>query len=96
MTDLLKNREEASILFYKSYFELEEKKDKALQTADLGKLLVVDFGNVELSKDEITRNKLIAKHVMLPDVRIVHEGNKEAARIKNILRFSQSPNGRGK
>lgn len=68
MSDLLKNREEASTLFYKSYFELEERKDKALQSADLGRLLMADFGNVELSKEEVNRNKLIAKHMMMPEV----------------------------
>lgn len=67
LAEVVKNREEASTLFYKAYFELEEKKDKALQTADLGKLLV-DFGDLELPKEEMMRNKLIAKHVMLPDV----------------------------
>lgn len=68
MQDLVKNREEASTLFYKSYFELEEKKDKQLQVADFGGKSVIDLDKANLPKDELLRNRTIAKYLMFPEV----------------------------
>jgi hypothetical protein len=67
--DLIKNREEASNLFYKTYFELEEKKDKMLQSVDISKSL--KFDEIDLPKEEILKNRTIAKHMMMPEVILV-------------------------
>ena len=65
---MVKNREEASTLFYKTYFELEEKKDKQLQVADFGGKSILDLDKVNLPKEELLRNRAIAKHLMFPEV----------------------------
>ena len=67
--DLIKNREEASNLFYKTYFDLEEKKDKILQSVDISKSL--KFDEIDLPKEEILKNRTIAKHMMVPEVILV-------------------------
>ena len=67
--DLIKNREEASNLFYKTYFDLEEKKDKMLQSVDISKSL--KFDEIDLPKEEILKNRTIAKHMMMPEVILV-------------------------
>lgn len=67
--DLIKNREDASNLFYKTYFELEEKKDKMLQSVDISKSL--KFDEIDIPKEEILKNRIITKHMMMPEVIVV-------------------------
>lgn len=66
--ELVKNREEASTLFYRTYFELEEKKDKQIQVADFGGKNILDVDRVNIPKEELLRNRAIAKFLMFPEV----------------------------
>ena len=68
LQDLTRNREEASTLFYKSYFELEEKKDKQTHLADFGGRSVLDPERINIPKDELMKNRVIAKFLMYPEV----------------------------
>lgn len=72
--ELVKHREEASVLFYKSYFDLEERKDKQIQVADFGGKSILDVDRVNIPKEELLRNRVIAKHLMFPEVVCHQEG----------------------
>lgn len=74
LQELVKHREEASTLFYKTYFELEEKKDKQIQVADFGGKSILDVDRVNIPKDELLRNRAIAKYLMYPEVIITYQG----------------------
>ena len=65
--ELLKNRDEASTLFYKTYFDLEAKKDKAFNACDFSKT-IVDLDKVKIPKEELLKNKIVTKYLMFPDV----------------------------
>ena len=74
LQELVKNREEASILFYKTYFELEEKKDKQIQVADFGGKSILDVDRANIPREELLRNRVIAKYLMFPEVSSCHQG----------------------
>ena len=67
LQDLVKARDDASVLFYKTYFDLEAKKDKLMKTFDLGKA-GIDSATLLVPRVELIENPVIAKHLMLKDV----------------------------
>ena len=60
-----KHREESSAVFHKFYLELETKKDKLLSfdPAKGG----IDFAKLKLPKEELVKNKLLVKTMVLKD-----------------------------
>lgn len=64
LDDLLTKRNRASQLFYKSYFDLEQKKDKALNSPNLGGPGVFDSETLKIPKEELLKNKLVTKTLM--------------------------------
>lgn len=52
LEELAKKREEASCLFYKSYFDLELKKEKSFKASEIGKI-VFDTESANLPREEL-------------------------------------------
>lgn len=67
LEEIVKLREEASVLFFKSYFELDGRKDKLLKTNDYNKF-GLDSEGMKFPKEELKENKVIAKQLMLKEV----------------------------
>lgn len=65
--ELLQQRDQASSLFYKSYFELEQKKDKALNTPNLGGPGVLNSEALKIPREDLLQNKMITKTMMYQD-----------------------------
>jgi hypothetical protein len=67
LEDLIKLREESSELFYKTYFELDSRKDKLLKIGDTTKF-GFDIDKCGVSREELLANKPAAKMLMLKEV----------------------------
>lgn len=68
LEDLVKQREVASSIFYKNYFELEARKDKVIGTGQLGTTPINTKLASDIPKEDLMKNKLVAKFLMFPDV----------------------------
>lgn len=83
---MIKLKDDASTLFFKSYFELQSKKDKAVKQADWSKF----NSEIEASgipKEELKGNHVIAKHVIMKDVtNSKSTGKRKIGRNEEIFR----------
>ena len=67
---MIKLRNHAAQEYFKSWVELDEKKDRLFQAGDLAKW-EIDFKDIKLKPEDIIKNHKIAKTLMLPGVHIV-------------------------
>jgi hypothetical protein len=68
LEEMIKLKEDASTLFFKSFFELEAKKDKAIKQGEWSKF-AQEIEASGIPKEELKENHLIAKQVIMKDVR---------------------------
>lgn len=80
MLDLIKTRNQAGQEFYKTSQDLEAHKDKLLQNPDPSKW-GINFAEVKMTPEEVAKNKLIAKSLMLP------QQNRVMLEMKNIFGY---------
>jgi len=80
MLDLISTRNQAGQEFYKTSQDLEAYKDKLLQNPDPSKW-GINFSEVKMAPEEIAKNKLIAKSLMLP------QQNQIMLEMKNIFGY---------
>lgn len=66
MTKLLKLRTQAGQEYFKSWIDLNNRKDKLFSTGDPTKW-EIDFAEAGLSPNDVSKNKEIAKTLMLPE-----------------------------
>mgnify|MGYP000488125128 CR=1 FL=1 len=74
----MRRRDEASALFYKCYFDLESKREKAVASGEYLKLLEKDNRIGDLSRDDLTKNKIVCKYLLYSD---------EAAKLMEMQKF---------
>jgi hypothetical protein len=67
---VIKLRNHAAQEYFKSWVELDEKKDRLFQAGDLAKW-EIDFNDIKLKPEDIIKNHKIAKTLMLPGVHIM-------------------------
>lgn len=65
--DLVKLRDESSNIFYKTYFELEMRKDKAFSSGDVSKYCS-DVDGVRIPKEDLLKNRVVTRTLMFRDV----------------------------
>lgn len=65
--DLLKLRDESSNTFYKSYFELELRKDKAFASGDVFKHCS-EMDDVKIPREELVKNRMVTRTMMFKEV----------------------------
>ena len=63
--DIIKLRNDAGHEYFREWVELNQRKEKLFQAGDPSKW-EVDFSDLKLSPDDISKNRKIAKSVMLP------------------------------
>jgi hypothetical protein len=80
MIDLIRTRNQAGQEFYKTSQDLEAYKDKLLQSPDPSKW-GINFAEVKMTPEEVSKNKLIAKSLMLP------QQNQIMLEMKNIFGY---------
>mgnify|MGYP000031071298 CR=1 FL=1 len=80
VSELLKVRNQAGHEYYKSSQSLEALKEKLLQSSDPNKW-EINFESVKMSPEEIAKNKIIAKNLMLP------RENQIMSEMKNIFGY---------
>lgn len=86
LEELIKCRDEASSTFYKYYFDLEQKKDKAFSTPNLGGPGVLDPEALKIPKEDLIKNKLVTKTLMYQDETAkLHQAQKFFAYLNNQL-----------
>jgi hypothetical protein len=88
--DLLNLRDEASNTFYKSYFELELRKDKAFAAGDVFKHCK-DMDSVKIPKEELLKNRVVTRTMMFREVARAHSGKPQGERDAALLRFPEQP-----
>jgi hypothetical protein len=64
---LMKVREQASNTFYKTYFELEAKKTKAIQAGQFLKTVGDPRNIADIPKDELAKNSMLSHSLMFPE-----------------------------
>jgi len=64
---MMKVRDQASNTFYKSYFELEAKKRKTIQSGQFVKSLGDPRHIADLPQDELAKNSLLSHSLMFPE-----------------------------
>lgn len=67
LEELVKRRDEASSIMFKSYFDLELKKDKSFKPTEISRLHL-DVEAAKLPKEELLHHKPIAKMFMFKEV----------------------------
>jgi hypothetical protein len=87
---MIKLKEDASTLFFKSFFELEAKKDKAIKQGEWSKF-AQEIEAAGIPKEELKENHLIAKQVIMRDVRPSSPGNHQARPNALFLRLPEQP-----
>ena len=75
-SQILKLRTTAGQEYFRSWVDLENRKEKLLQANDVSKW-EVDFKEIQLSPEDLQRNKKVAKMLMLPSVVSSHRGHSE-------------------
>jgi hypothetical protein len=88
--DLLKLRDEASNTFYKSYFELELRKDKAFASGDVFKHCS-EMDGVKIPKEELVKNRVVTRTMMFKEVGLHHAGKHQGERHAAVLRLPEQP-----
>jgi len=77
LEEMLKLRDDASELFFKSYVELDNKKLKTFKLGDTSKF-GIDYEKEKIPKEEVAANKNLAKQLMLKD---------ETSNVKEMQKF---------
>ncbi len=88
--DLLKLRDEASNTFYKSYFELELRKDKAFASGDVFKHCS-EMDGVKIPKEELVKNRMVTRTMMFKEVARPDAGKRQSERHAALLRLPEQP-----
>lgn len=78
---MMKIRDQASTTFYKSYFELEAKKRKAIQAGQFLKTIGDPRNIADLPKDELAKNSLLSHSLMFP------EENEKLKDMQNVFAY---------
>lgn len=66
--ELIKLRNDAGHEYFKSWVDLNQRKDKLFQAGDPTKW-EIDFKDIKLQPEDIAKNRKVAKTLMLPTVR---------------------------
>ena len=83
---MIKLKEDASTLFFKSFFELEAKKDKAIKQGEWSKF-AQEIEAAGIPKEELKENHLIAKQVIMRDVRAAQQETNRLDHMRSFFGF---------
>lgn len=78
---MMKMRDQASTTFYKTYFDLEAKKRKAIQAGQFLKTIGDPRNIADLPKDELAKNSLLSHSLMFP------EENEKLKDMQNVFAY---------
>lgn len=87
LEELLKQRDEASTLFYKNYFDLESRREKCMASGEYLKILEKEPKVADIPKDELVKNKAVAKALLFPEVSSIYKGSHQVEGDAEVLRL---------
>ena len=85
----MKLRNNAGQEYFKYWVELEGRKDKMFMTGDVTKW-EIDFNEVGLTPDDVTKNKKVAKMLMLPTQTIILKQMQKFFGYMNVQMLEQT------
>ncbi len=91
--EVVKLRNSAGQEYFKSWVELENKKEKLFLAGEVQKW-EIDFKEVKLTPEDVLKNKKVAKMLMLPQVASTEAANIESETDAESLRLHEHPDAR--
>lgn len=84
--ELVKLRNDSGHEYFRSWVDLNQRKDKLFQAGDPTKW-EIDFKEIQLNADDISKNKKIAKTLMLPGVYFYNKASHNLKQMQKVFGF---------